>query len=70
MSTIDANAQREPLAYTVRECAASLRVSERTIRRAIVSGQLGVVRIGRCVRVRRESLMEFLSMRGEPPHAL
>ncbi len=69
MNISDANAQREPLAYTIRECAASLRVSERTIRRAIVSGQLGVVRIGTCVRVRRESLAEFLSMRGNPHHA-
>ena len=30
--------QREPLAYTIRECATSIRVSERTIRRAIASG--------------------------------
>ena len=69
MNTSDANAQQEPLAYTIRECATSIQVSERTTRRAIASGQLSVVRIGRCVRVPRESLKNFLSTHGEAPLA-
>lgn len=69
MTASDATAQPERLAYTIRELACAVRCSERTIRRAIGSGRLKAVRIGRCVRVRSESLAEFLSMQGEPPHA-
>jgi excisionase family DNA binding protein len=69
MSASDANAQPEPLAYTIRELAHAVRCSERTIRRAISSGQLNVVRIGRCVRVPRESLKDFLSTNGAARHA-
>ena len=61
MSISDVNTQSEPLAYTIRELARAVRCSERTIRRAISSGQLNVVRIGRCVRVPRESVTRFLS---------
>jgi excisionase family DNA binding protein len=50
----------EPMAYNVRETAELVRVSERTIRRAIASGRLRAVRIGRAVRVPRESLATLL----------
>jgi excisionase family DNA binding protein len=61
MTASDATSQPEPLAYTIHELARSLRCSERTVRRLISSGRLNVVRFGRCVRVPRESLKDFLS---------
>jgi excisionase family DNA binding protein len=64
MSPSDGTTQPEPLAYTIAELARAVRCSERTIRRAISSGQLTAVRIGRCVRVPRESLKDFLSAQG------
>ena len=51
----------DAMAYTVHEAAQMVRVSERTIRRAILSGKLQAVRIGRAVRVPRESLVALLS---------
>lgn len=51
----------EAMAYTVHEAAQMVRVSDRTIRRAISSGKLQAVRIGRAVRVPRESLVALLS---------
>ena len=51
----------EPMAYTVREAAQQVRVSERTIRRAIASGRLRAVHIGSAVRIPRESLSALLS---------
>lgn len=69
MSTSDGTTQQEPLAYTIAELARAVRCSERTIRRAISSGQLNVVRIGRCVRVTRESVKDFLSTPGAARHA-
>lgn len=69
MNISDANAQPEPLAYTIRELASAIRCSERTIRRAIASGRLRTVRIGRCVRVPRESVAEFLSTAPEERNA-
>jgi excisionase family DNA binding protein len=51
----------EAMAYNIREAAELVRVSERTIRRAIASGSLRAVRIGRAVRVPRESLTALLS---------
>lgn len=56
--------RREPLAYTVRECASALRVSERTVHRLIRSGALGAVRISRCVRVPAVALTQFLERGG------
>jgi len=50
-----------PLAYTIRACAAAVQCSERTIRRAIASGRLHSVRIGRAVRIPSWSLAQFLS---------
>ena len=51
----------EAMAYTVHEAAQMVRVSDRTIRRAISSGKLQAIRIGRAVRVPRESLTALLS---------
>ena len=44
---------------TVKEVATILRVSERTVRRLIAEGKLGVVRIGRSVRVKHDVLDEM-----------
>lgn len=61
------NTAPQPVAYTIPECAAALRVSPRTIRRAIAAGQLGpVIRIGRLVRVSQQSLLEFLDRSAKP----
>ena len=45
------NSMGSPLAYTIRECANALRLSERTVHRLIKSGSLTSVRIGRAVRI-------------------
>lgn len=50
----------QPLAYTIRECAEALRISERTVRRAIAAGKLRSLRIGRLVRVPADSLRQFM----------
>lgn len=55
------SANPEPIAYTVREAAEMVRVSERTIRRRIADGRLTIVRIGRCVRVPRQTIIDLLS---------
>jgi excisionase family DNA binding protein len=55
------NTEREPSAYTIEEVAHLTRLSARTVRRAISSGKLQVVRVGRAVRVPRESLNALLS---------
>jgi excisionase family DNA binding protein len=52
----------EPL-LTVEETAAALRVCTRTVRRAIKSGELPAVRLGRQYRIRRRDLEWFLRQR-------
>jgi excisionase family DNA binding protein len=54
----------EPRAYTVRECAEALRVSERTVRRAVSAGKIQSIRVGRLVRVPAESLRQFVNGAG------
>lgn len=46
--------------YTVAEVADLLRVSERSVRREIVRGHLGCVRIGRAVRITEEQLRHYI----------
>ncbi len=46
---------------TVREAAQTLRVSPLTVRRYIADGRLSAVRAGKGVRVRRESLEQFVT---------
>jgi len=55
----------QPLAYTIRECAEALRISERTVRRAISAGNLQAIRVGRLVRVPAESLRRFVERAGQ-----
>ena len=55
----------QPLAYTIPECAEALRISERTVRRAIAAGKLQVIRVGRLVRVPAESLRQFVEHAGQ-----
>jgi excisionase family DNA binding protein len=45
----------------VREAAALLNVSERTVRRLIASGDLAAIRIGRVLRVSAFDLNDFLA---------
>lgn len=51
---------------TVKETAAMLKVSPLTVRRHIAAGRLGVVRVGRAVRVRREALERFIEPTSSP----
>jgi excisionase family DNA binding protein len=55
----------QPLAYTIRECAEALRISERTVRRAIATGKLRAIRVGRLVRVPAASLRQFVERGGQ-----
>ncbi len=45
---------------TIREAAVALRVSPITVRRYVACGCLSAVRVGRGVRLRRESMERFL----------
>ena len=47
------------------EVADILRVSLRTVRRLIASGELGIVRVGRCVRVHESVLQAFIAKRAK-----
>ena len=49
-----------PLALNVRQAAALLNVTERTITRLCVAGQLPAARVGRAWRLDRDELREFL----------
>jgi excisionase family DNA binding protein len=49
--------------FTIGEAAQALRVSPRTIRRQIFSGELGAVRIGRGVRVTLSELESYIARR-------
>lgn len=51
----------ERLAYSIREAAALIGVSARTVAREIKRGHLTAVRIGRSVRVPRDALATLLS---------
>ena len=53
--------QFTPLAHTVQDSARLTQLSERTIRRAIKSGRLRAVRVGRAVRISHDSLLQFLN---------
>lgn len=50
---------RQPL-ITVGEAAAYLHVSQRTVRRMIVSGNLAVIRIGRSIRINPEVIEKII----------
>lgn len=50
----------EPLALTLDDAAAALAVSPRTIRRLLAAGELEALRIGRALRVKRDSLHAFV----------
>jgi excisionase family DNA binding protein len=48
--------QKQPALLTVKEAAAELRVSDRTVYRAIEAGSIPARRVGRLLRIRREDL--------------
>lgn len=56
-------AMSEVTMLTVRQVAERLQASERTVRRAIASGELAVHRIGAAVRVSEADLAAFLAAR-------
>ena len=49
----------ERLAYTYKEAARAIAVSERTIRRSIQAGKLRVVRVGARVLIPADALRQF-----------
>lgn len=49
----------------IAEAAHELAISERSLWRLISSGKLDVVRIGRSVRIKRDSLARFIAGGGE-----
>jgi excisionase family DNA binding protein len=50
---------------TVDDVAEVLRLSSRTIRRMIASGQLPVIRVGRAVRVHPSALIKLMDNNGQ-----
>jgi len=58
---MNAIVETEPLAYTISEAAHLTRLSTRTVRRAIQSGRLQSVHVGRAVRIPRASLIAMFS---------
>jgi excisionase family DNA binding protein len=63
---LDVQDDSEEVLFTIPEVAVALRVSRSTVRRLIADGELGVMRIGRSVRVPSAVLESFAaeSMRG------
>lgn len=51
---------RQTKYLTVREAAEAINVSEHTIRRRVESGELPHFRIGRCIRISEDDLMDML----------
>jgi excisionase family DNA binding protein len=55
------NTPTKPLTYTDAEVSSLLRVSKRTVYRLRRSGKLQAVRIGRAVRTRADSVVDFIA---------
>lgn len=53
----------DPALLTMKEAAAYLRVSTRTVQRRIKDGHLQAVRMGRCVRIERRALEQALGFK-------
>ena len=58
-----------PIALTVDNVADLLEVHPETVRRLITKGEMRAVRVGRLVRIPRESLTEFLAGQMPPDDA-
>ncbi len=61
---VDRGAVVAPQLLSVREAAASLRVSVRLIWRLLAVGELDRVNVGRCVRIPSESIKAFCAKGG------
>jgi excisionase family DNA binding protein len=48
--------------YTIREVAEKAQVTEVTVYRHVDKGALRVTRVGRCIRVPEDSLLEYLGL--------
>jgi excisionase family DNA binding protein len=59
------HSKAKPLFHTVSEIADLLRVSERTVRRWVATGELATHRLGRSIRVLDADLRAFLASRRE-----
>jgi excisionase family DNA binding protein len=55
-----------PEVLTVREAAAILRVGRNQLYQAIARGELGAVRIGRSIRIPKQTLLDLLVAAGPP----
>ena len=51
-----------PAVLTISEAARLMRISVRTVRRLVATGELSAVRIGRCIRFRRADVERFLGL--------
>jgi excisionase family DNA binding protein len=49
---------KQPL-LTVKQTAATMQVSERSVRRWIADGRIEIVRVGRCIRISERAIVEF-----------
>jgi len=66
----DAHAARAPLVLTVDEAAKLLRVNRKTVYDAIARKQLpGVRRLGRTIRIHRQTLLSWLAGQGRVPRS-
>ncbi len=54
-----------PDVITTKQLAEFLQVSEITIKRAIKAGDLKVLRVGKSVRIEKESVMEWLEQKNK-----
>jgi excisionase family DNA binding protein len=61
VSSDDGGPEPPPRAYTAAEIASSVGLSLRTVRRAIATGDLRAIRLGRAVRITDDDLRAFLS---------
>ncbi len=64
--TQDRDVLIEPLLWNIGETAHQLGVSTRTVRRMLVKGQLGGIRIGRSVRISVQSVRDFVEKQAIP----
>ncbi len=65
MSTEHSKTDDLPILRTIKDIAARCRVSERTVRRWIDSGDLAVHRLGGCLRITQEDFARFLKRHRE-----
>ena len=63
LAMTDTTEHLDPLALTVRDVAKLLRLSEPTVRAIMARGELPTFTVGRCRRIRRIDLEDFMARR-------